>query len=90
MLPLCTSSVSLLPLNILAKPAVVGADRSGTWFESRGGPVTFVDEGAGTPVVPGPSLIRAHRLLAHLIPLRGDGCRTLRVDDRAPLDMRTR
>lgn len=47
---------------------------------TRLGTIAFVDEGAGTPVVLWPSLFSDHRLFAHLVPLLGDGWRTIRID----------
>ena len=47
---------------------------------TRLGAIAFVDEGAGTPVVLWPSLFSDHRLFAHLVPLLGDGWRTIRID----------
>jgi 3-oxoadipate enol-lactonase len=47
---------------------------------TRVGSLAFADEGAGTPVVLWPSLFSDHRLFAPLVPLLGDGWRTIRID----------
>ncbi len=47
---------------------------------TRVGTIALADEGAGTPVVLWPSLFSDHRLFAHLVPVLGDGWRTIRID----------
>ena len=47
---------------------------------TRVGAIAFADEGDGTPVVLWPSLFSDHRLFAHLVPVLGDGWRTIRID----------
>jgi 3-oxoadipate enol-lactonase len=47
---------------------------------TRVGTLAVADEGAGTPVVLWPSLFSDHRLFSPLVPLLGEGWRTLRID----------
>jgi 3-oxoadipate enol-lactonase len=47
---------------------------------TRVGQLALLDEGAGTPVVFWPSLFSDHRLFAHVVPLLGEGWRTIRID----------
>ena len=49
-------------------------------ISTRVGALALTDDGAGTPVVLWPSLFSDHRLYAHLVPLLGDGWRTIRID----------
>jgi pimeloyl-ACP methyl ester carboxylesterase len=49
-------------------------------IQTRLGTIALLDEGVGTPVVLWPSLFSDHRLFAHVVPLLGDGWRTLRID----------
>ena len=47
---------------------------------TRVGALALDDKGAGTPVVLWPSLFSDHRLYAPLVPLLGEGWRTIRID----------
>jgi len=49
-------------------------------ISTRVGAIAIADEGAGTPVLLWPSLFSDHRLFAHVVPLLGDGWRTIRID----------
>jgi 3-oxoadipate enol-lactonase len=50
------------------------------WISTRVGALALADDGAGTPVVLWPSLFSDHSLYAHMMPLLGDGWRTIRID----------
>ena len=49
-------------------------------ISTRVGALALADEGVGTPVVLWPSLFSDYRLFAPLVPLLGDGWRTIRID----------
>jgi 3-oxoadipate enol-lactonase len=49
-------------------------------ISTRVGTIAIADEGAGAPVLLWPSLFSDHRLFAHVVPLLGDGWRTIRID----------
>ena len=49
-------------------------------ISTRVGALALADDGAGTPVVLWPSVFSDHSLYAHMMPLLGDGWRTIRID----------